>query len=149
MFNLSRISTPYLRPQDGQKSFLAACDMSTATSQPTPNFFQHSEILGGFHGFPSHFVTFATGDWNLTISTAASKANSLEELDNSLEGILTETTESDSPFTDSSSTLFSLYLSHAEKYDKDQAESWKAGADGILVFVRKISSYFSGFMGGN
>ena len=49
---------------------------------------------------------------------------------------MTPTSELDSSFTDSSSTLFSLYLSHAEKYDKYQAETWKAGADGILVFVR-------------
>ena len=51
-------------------------------------------------------------------------------------GILTATSEFDSSFTDSSSTLFSLYLSHAEKYDEDQVKTWKAGAQGILVFVR-------------
>ena len=46
--------------------------------------------------------------------------------------------EPESEFTDSSSTLFSLYLSHAEKYDRDQTEGWKAGADGILVFVCRL-----------
>ena len=46
--------------------------------------------------------------------------------------------ESDSSFTDTSSTLFSLYLSHAEKHDKERAESWKASADGTLVFVSRI-----------
>jgi hypothetical protein len=33
-------------------------------------------------------------------------------------------------FTDSSSALFSLYMSHAEKADQKQTDSWKAGADG-------------------
>lgn len=46
------------------------------------------------------------------------------------------TSESESSFTDSSSSLFSQYLSYAEKHDKEQTESWKAGADGTLVFVR-------------
>jgi hypothetical protein len=45
------------------------------------------------------------------------------------------TSESDASFTDSSSTLFSQYLSYAEKHDKEQAESWKTSADGTLVFV--------------
>ncbi len=40
--------------------------------------------------------------------------------------------------TPNPSRLFSLYLSHAEKHDRDQAESWKAGAEGILVFVSRI-----------
>ena len=29
-----------------------------------------------------------------------------------------------------------MYLSRAEKYDKDCAESWKADEDGILIYVR-------------
>ena len=29
-----------------------------------------------------------------------------------------------------------MYLSRAESYDKERAESWKADADGILIFVR-------------
>jgi hypothetical protein len=64
----------------------------------------------------------------------------LEQLGSGAKG-LTATPESEASYSDSSSTLFSLYLSHAEKHDKDQAESWKAGADGILVFVR--SFFFS------
>ena len=39
---------------------------------------------------------------------------------------------------DSLSGLFSLYLSHPEKHEKDMTESWKAHADGILVFVRPL-----------
>lgn len=104
-------------------------------------------LVGPLFLFPLCHVRY----WRLISdnSTAAPKANSPGESDNGLKGVLTETTETDSPFTDSSSTLFSLYLSHAEKHDKEQAESWKAGADGILVFVRRISSHFSLLMSGN
>jgi hypothetical protein len=75
-----------------------------------------------------------------TARTAAPRANSPD----GAKSVLAETSESDSSFTDSSSTLFSLYLSHAEKYDKDQAESWKAGADGILLFVRRTFVFMNG-----
>jgi hypothetical protein len=43
--------------------------------------------------------------------------------------------DAEASFTDSSSTLFTLYMSHAEKTDQKQTDSWKAGADGILVFI--------------
>ena len=62
--------------------------------------------------------------------------------ENGTKGILTPTSELNSQFTDSSSTLFSLYLSHAEKYDKYLTETWKAGAEGILLFVRHGSIFF-------
>lgn len=39
-------------------------------------------------------------------------------------------------YGDSSAVLFSMYLTRAEKFDKEHSESWKANADGILVFVR-------------
>ena len=39
-------------------------------------------------------------------------------------------------FVDSSSPIFSMYLEMAEEEDKKLAESWKADAEGILVFVR-------------
>ena len=55
-----------------------------------------------------------------------------------------------SSFTDTSSTLFSQYLSYADKYDTEQAESWKASADGTLFFVRNRFLFwlviFSSFM---
>lgn len=51
-------------------------------------------------------------------------------------GILRETPELDSSFSDSSDPLLSLYLSHSDKRDRDKAETWKAGADSTLVFVR-------------
>jgi hypothetical protein len=79
--------------------------------------------------------------WQLA---AALSAKSTGKFDNGTKGILTPTSESDSLFTDSSSTLYSLYLSHAEKYDKDQVETWKAGAEGIIVFV--CSTLLFGFI---
>jgi hypothetical protein len=39
-------------------------------------------------------------------------------------------------FVDSSRPIFSMYLEMAEEEDKKLAESWKADAEGILVFVR-------------
>ena len=68
----------------------------------------------------------------LTLLPSASRASSLWENQESLSNIW----GSQAQFTDESSHLFSLYLSHAEKHDKELAENWIAGADGILVFVR-------------
>ena len=42
----------------------------------------------------------------------------------------------ESNFVDSSGPIFSMYLEMAEEEDKKLAESWKADADGILIFVR-------------
>ncbi|KAI0290714.1 hypothetical protein BC826DRAFT_912919, partial [Russula brevipes] len=58
----------------------------------------------------------------------------------------TSGTTPESEFTDSSSTLFSLYLSHAEKYDIDQTDGWKAGADGILVFTGLFAAAIATFV---
>lgn len=40
-------------------------------------------------------------------------------------------------YGDSSDTLFSVYLAQADKFDKEQSESWKGDTEGILVFVRR------------
>lgn len=45
----------------------------------------------------------------------------------------------ESNFVDGSGPLFSMYLELAEEEDKKRVESWKADADGILVFVSPIS----------
>jgi hypothetical protein len=42
----------------------------------------------------------------------------------------------ESGFVDGSGPIFSMYLGMAEEEDKELAESWKADAEGILVFVR-------------
>ncbi|KAH9030779.1 hypothetical protein EDB85DRAFT_1403082 [Lactarius pseudohatsudake] len=52
----------------------------------------------------------------------------------------------DAQFTDESSHLFSLYLSFAEKHDKEQTENWKAGADGILVFTGLFAAALATFV---
>ena len=39
-------------------------------------------------------------------------------------------------FVDSSGPIFAMYMEMAEEEDKKLAESWKADAEGILVFVR-------------
>ena len=44
--------------------------------------------------------------------------------------------EGQSDFVDGSGPIFSMYLEMAEEEDKKMAESWKADAEGILVFVR-------------
>ncbi len=41
-----------------------------------------------------------------------------------------------SNFVDGSGPIFSMYLDMATEEDKELAESWKADADGILIFVR-------------
>jgi hypothetical protein len=41
-----------------------------------------------------------------------------------------------SHFIDGSGPIFSMYLERAKEVDEKMAESWKADADGILIFVR-------------
>ena len=38
-------------------------------------------------------------------------------------------------YGDPSDQLFSVYLAQADKFDKEQSESWKGDTEGILVFV--------------
>jgi hypothetical protein len=40
-------------------------------------------------------------------------------------------------YGDPSAKIWGLYLSQAEKYDKEHCESWTANTDGVLVFVRQ------------
>ena len=39
-------------------------------------------------------------------------------------------------YTDPSGAIFSMYITRALKFDRENVESWKGGADGILIFVR-------------
>lgn len=41
-------------------------------------------------------------------------------------------------YSDSSGAIFSLYISRAQKFDEENVENWKGGAEGILVFVRRL-----------
>ena len=43
-------------------------------------------------------------------------------------------------YGDSSDAVWSMYLTEAEKQDKDEVESWKGDTDGILVFVSSTLS---------
>ena len=45
-------------------------------------------------------------------------------------------------YSDSSGAIFSMYISRAQKFDEENAENWKGGAEGILVFVRPKSRLF-------
>ncbi|KAH9984104.1 hypothetical protein BJV77DRAFT_1039490, partial [Russula vinacea] len=38
-------------------------------------------------------------------------------------------------YSDSSGAIFSMYIGRAQKFDEENAENWKGGAEGILVFV--------------
>ena len=45
-------------------------------------------------------------------------------------------------YGDSSGRLWMMYLTEADKEDKDITESWKGDTDGILVFVGTLPSNF-------
>ena len=42
---------------------------------------------------------------------------------------------------DSSAQIWTMCLTHADKYDKALVETWKGDMDGILIFVRSILLY--------
>jgi hypothetical protein len=44
-------------------------------------------------------------------------------------------------YSDSSGSIFSMYISRAQKFDEENAENWKGGAEGILVFVRWLFNH--------
>ncbi|TFY82745.1 hypothetical protein EWM64_g1276 [Hericium alpestre] len=48
--------------------------------------------------------------------------------------------------TGNSAKIWSIYLSHAEKYDKALVESWKGDMDGILIFSGLFSAVVSAFV---
>jgi hypothetical protein len=52
-----------------------------------------------------------------------------------LQSAQNQTSQGESGIADSSDPLFSMYNKMAEEEDKKMAKSWKADADGILVFV--------------
>lgn len=49
-------------------------------------------------------------------------------------------------YGDSSDKLFSVYLSQAEKFDKESSESWKGDTEGILVFTGLFSATVAAFI---
>jgi hypothetical protein len=53
-----------------------------------------------------------------------------------LHAVPTQASHGAPDYVDGSGLIFSMYLERAEEEDKKMAESWKADADGILIFVR-------------
>jgi hypothetical protein len=49
--------------------------------------------------------------------------------------------ESTGKFTDASDQIFTMYNEMAGEEDRKMAESWKADADRILIFVSYITQY--------
>ncbi|KAH9957134.1 hypothetical protein BC827DRAFT_1157447 [Russula dissimulans] len=49
-------------------------------------------------------------------------------------------------YGDPSDKLFSVYLAQADKYDKEEAESWKGDTEGILVFTGLFSATVAAFI---
>lgn len=39
-------------------------------------------------------------------------------------------------FRDPAAAIFSMYLTRVKKFDDENVENWKGGAEGVLVFVR-------------
>ena len=105
--------------------------MSTPTNAPAPT--DNATLKFSRKSYDSSTIAgnlIPTGSPEPTTNTTQ-QANQPET---AREFVLATESNSES-FADSSSGLFSLYLSHAEKHDKDMMESWQASADGILVFV--------------
>lgn len=67
-------------------------------------------------------------------------------MDNDLDRISNPAAHAGDTYSDSSGALFSMYLSRAENYDKEIAESWKADADGILIFTGLFSAIVAAFV---
>ncbi|KAN0118362.1 hypothetical protein V8E52_005338, partial [Russula decolorans] len=52
----------------------------------------------------------------------------------------------DGNYGDPSDKLFSVYLAQADKFDKEQSESWKGDTEGILVFTGLFSATVAAFL---
>ncbi|KAI0268953.1 hypothetical protein BGY98DRAFT_324556 [Russula aff. rugulosa BPL654] len=49
-------------------------------------------------------------------------------------------------YGDPSDKIFSVYLAQADKFDKEQSESWKGDTEGILVFTGLFSATVAAFL---
>lgn len=79
----------------------------------------------------------------MLVSKQSSGQRSTVAYNQAVERITDPATHAGDTYSDSSGALFSMYLSRAENYDKERAESWKADADGILIFVRPSFHFIS------
>ncbi|KAF8257174.1 hypothetical protein EI94DRAFT_65946 [Lactarius quietus] len=58
----------------------------------------------------------------------------------------TNTAPNEATYSDPSGAIFSLYITRALKFDRENVENWKGGADGILVFTGLFSSTVATFI---
>lgn len=71
----------------------------------------------------------------IILAFSPTHSTSIADFHNQTDGQTTET----SHYEDPSSTIWSVYVSEAEMYDKSFVEEWAADMDGILIFVRCFS----------
>ena len=141
--NILPTPTPTSAPMDIPTIASTPTPTSASIDMSTPKPFRQSGTPGESNR--SHLRTMGPPLWRLFDAsplTVASRASSSWE--NQESQVSSSNIFGEEVFTDESSHLFSLYLSYAEKHDKEQAENWIAGADGILVFVRiRLSSSYA------
>ncbi|KAN0130556.1 hypothetical protein V8E53_011642, partial [Lactarius tabidus] len=56
------------------------------------------------------------------------------------------TAQKETTYSDPSGAIFSMYITRALKFDDENVENWKGGADGILVFTGLFSSTVATFI---
>ncbi|KAF8261486.1 hypothetical protein EI94DRAFT_1606600, partial [Lactarius quietus] len=56
------------------------------------------------------------------------------------------TAPNETTYSDPSGAIFSMYIVRALKFDRENVENWKGGADGILVFTGLFSSTVATFI---
>ncbi|KAN0130549.1 hypothetical protein V8E53_011635, partial [Lactarius tabidus] len=56
------------------------------------------------------------------------------------------TSPNETTYSDPSGAIFSMYITRAVKFDREDVENWKGGAEGILVFTGLFSSTIATFI---
>jgi hypothetical protein len=77
---------------------------------------------------------------NLPLRSVVLMRTSVLDLQN--EDLQSEDLQDKPEFIDCSAPLFSMYNKITKEHDKNVAESWKGGADAILIFVRQNKPFF-------
>ena len=73
---------------------------------------------------------------SITLTALTCRLGSIDDQQYPSRSVQNHTPQGESGFVDSSGPIFSMYMEMAEEEDKKLTESWKADADGILIFVR-------------
>jgi hypothetical protein len=111
----------------------------TATPQPTRTTNQPSSDPGPSFHLPSYSLDAALHHANIQPLLGPSRLPSplpppaVPETDTSA-GVAHPNSD-EGNYGDPSDKIFSVYLAQADKFDKEQSESWKGDTEGILVFV--------------